>query len=387
MTSGDLAAHQPVRLVVDGDILVATIDNPPVNALGQQVRAGLLDALQQFEDSPQLRVMVLRAEGALFIGGADIREFAGPRLEPLLATVCDRYEACTKPIVAVIQGAALGGGFEIALAAHYRVASSGAEFAFPEITLGLLPGAGGTQRTPRLAGVECALELMLRASRMSAERACAVGLVDRVAYDALDEGMHWARELAETGGPVKRALEGRAIVHRTAALEVVGHCRRDIMERTPQQFAALQIVECVEAAIVCSGEEGLIRERVAFARCLGSPERAALVHVFFAERAARKREVDLESLGRMISAARDDALHDTNETNESREEILARALFVMRETARRLRQMGLAGEDGDCDVASIQFAGFPRESGGILWHAQHDGSPASLGTALIPPGR
>ncbi|WP_175180026.1 enoyl-CoA hydratase/isomerase family protein, partial [Achromobacter denitrificans] len=186
------------------DVLVVTIDHPPVNALSAAVRADLAAAIRDAQADPQVRAIVLTGAGKNFIAGADIREFGKPPQPPILPDLCNQIEASAKPVVAVLHGAALGGGLEVALAAHYRIALPGARLGLPEVTLGLLPGAGGTQRAPRLMGAQAALDLMLSGKHLSAEAARDAGLVDALAGvdDALAAGLAYARELlALRAGP------------------------------------------------------------------------------------------------------------------------------------------------------------------------------------------
>ncbi|MGV5669727.1 enoyl-CoA hydratase-related protein, partial [Burkholderia pseudomallei] len=163
-------------------VLVVTIDHPPVNALSADVRRGLVDALDAADADAAVGAVLIVGAGRNFIAGADIREFGKPPVPPLLPDVCNRIETSGKPVVVALHGAALGGGLEVALAAHYRLAVPGAKLGLPEVQLGLLPGAGGTQRTPRLIGAKAALELMLSGRHASAEEALALGLVDRLAH-------------------------------------------------------------------------------------------------------------------------------------------------------------------------------------------------------------
>jgi 3-hydroxyacyl-CoA dehydrogenase len=270
------------------DLLVVTIDNPPVNALGHAVREALLQAAERLDADPTLGAMVLRSTGPVFVGGADIREFSGPRRDPLLNVVCDRVNACAKPVVAAMQGAALGGGFEIALAAHYRVAAPAVEVAFPEVLLGLLPGAGGTQRAPRLCGAALALDLMLTGRRLSAADAVAAGLLDVLANDPIAHAVLWAQQLASAGGPVRRARDGQALRDTAAAHAAIEMARERVQRDLAGRFAPARIVECVAAAVDLPYEDGAAVEARAFLECLASPEREALVQRFFAERAARK---------------------------------------------------------------------------------------------------
>lgn len=278
----------PVQVARDGHVLVVTIDNPPVNALGQAVRAALFAAAEQLDSDDTLHAMMLCSVGNVFIGGADIREFSGPRLGPQLNVVCHRLEACTKPIVAAIHGAALGGGFEVALASHYRVASPNADVAFPEVLLGLLPGAGGTQRAPRLAGAAIALDLMLTGRRYSAPDAQYVGLIDRVEDDVYSAALAWAHELAAQRATPRRARDGSALAERAVALATVAAVRATIATTHAGLYSPARICDCVEAAITQSFDDASAYEANAFLDCLASPQRAVLVEKFFAERAARK---------------------------------------------------------------------------------------------------
>jgi len=278
----------PVKSVLEDGLLIVTIDNPPVNALSHAVRTGLLDAAERLDADDAARAMVLCSTGTIFVGGADIREFSGPRRDPLLNALCHRIEACTKPVIAAMQGAALGGGFEIALASHYRVAAPAAVVAFPEVLLGLLPGAGGTQRAPRLCGAALALDLMLTGRRMSAADALTAGLIDVLADDPLDTARQWARELCARGGPWTQARHGTALLDQPLAHRQVAEALNHVAHAEVHAFARERILRCVTAAIDVPFEQGAQVEAEAFLECLASPEREQLVAAFFAARAARK---------------------------------------------------------------------------------------------------
>ena len=286
----DAASPQdaPVRWVLEDGLLMVTIDNPPVNALRQAVRAGLVDAAELMDRTPAIRAMILRSAGTIFIGGADIREFGGPRLDPQLNAVCDRLDACEKPIIAAMQGAALGGGFEVALASHYRVAAPTVEVAFPEVLLGLLPGAGGTQRAPRLCGAALALDLMLTGKRLGAADALQAGLVDVIHDDPVAHARAWAQSLVDAGAPLPRARDGRALrdvaVQRVAVAAAAAQVPDDALHRPARE----QILTCVRAAVEQPYAAGAAVEAQAFLACLVSPQREELVRAFFAQRAARK---------------------------------------------------------------------------------------------------
>jgi len=191
----------PVRLLRKRDVGVIEIDNPPVNALSRAVREGLLEALSRAAGDSRIRGIVLAAKGRQFIAGADLRELTKPPSEPLLPEVVAALDASDKPIVAAVGGAAFGGGLEVALACHRRVAAESARFGFPEVNLGLLPGAGGTQRLPRVVGAEAALEIICGGAPFGAKRAAEIGIVDGLASEAtlMRRAFAECRRLAEGG--------------------------------------------------------------------------------------------------------------------------------------------------------------------------------------------
>ena len=271
-------------------ILVVTVDNPPVNALDVDVRRGLLDAIESAEQDPAVDAVLLTGVGRNFIGGADIREFGKPPLPPSLPDICDRIEACRKPVVAVIHGAALGGGLEVALAAHYRIALASAKLGLPEVTLGLLPGAGGTQRAPRLMGAKAALDLMLSGRHVNAKEALALGLVERIGEtdDVLAEGLAYAQALLDAHAPVRRTRDADGLADRVASRAAIEAARVDTAKNFRGLFSPLKIVDAVQAALEMPFDDGLRHERQLFLQCLDSPQRAALIHAFFAERDVRK---------------------------------------------------------------------------------------------------
>ena len=270
----------------EGDILLVTIDNPPVNALGVDVRRGLMEAIEAADADAAVKAVVLVGAGRNFLGGADIREFGKPPQAPALPDVCNRIEAATKPVIAAIHGAALGGGLEIALGAHYRVALGSAKLGLPEVLLGLLPGAGGTQRTPRLIGAQAALELMLSGRHIGAAEAAKLGLVDKLADgdDAAAAGLAYARELIAANAAPRRTSEASALSDRAAVQAAIDAARADTAKKARGLFSPLKIVDAVQGALDLPFAEGLALERTLFIECLESPQRAGLVHAFFAER-------------------------------------------------------------------------------------------------------
>ncbi|KNE27857.1 3-hydroxyacyl-CoA dehydrogenase NAD-binding domain-containing protein [Achromobacter spanius] len=275
----------------DEDILVITLDHPPVNALSADVRRGLADAIQAAQADPDVRAILLVGAGKNFIAGADIREFGKPPKPPALPDVCNQIEASTKPVVAALHGAALGGGLEVALAAHYRVALASAKLGLPEVNLGLLPGAGGTQRTPRLIGAAAALDLMLSGKHLSADAALRAGLVDTLAEgnDPLAAGLAYTRQLLAKGAGPRRSRDATAaLADKAAALAEAAAAGERIAKTLRGLYSPAKIVEAVRAAIEQPFDEGLRTERALFLQCLGSPQRAGLVHAFFAERETTK---------------------------------------------------------------------------------------------------
>ncbi|CAG2151278.1 Fatty acid oxidation complex subunit alpha [Cupriavidus yeoncheonensis] len=278
-----------VRAVRHGDVQVISISNPPVNALGVAVRQGLKQAIEQAQADAGVRAVLVVGEGKAFIAGADIREFGKPPMPPSLPEVCNQIEASAKLVVAAIHGPALGGGLEVAMSAHYRLALPAAKLGLPEVNLGLLPGAGGTQRAPRLMGAKAAAELMLSGKHLSARAAQAAGLVDRLAEgeDPVAAGLAYVNELLEQGAPLRRT-RNLAIADKAAALAELDALQADTAKKSRGLFSPLKIVECVRAAVELPFDEGLARERALFVECLNSPQRAGLVHAFFAERETAK---------------------------------------------------------------------------------------------------
>ncbi|MEX3785455.1 3-hydroxyacyl-CoA dehydrogenase NAD-binding domain-containing protein [Paraburkholderia sp. BR14374] len=300
--------HSPTADVVmrelRGKVLLVTIDHAPVNALSADVRRGLLAAIEAADADRAVEAVLIVGAGRNFIAGADIREFGKPPLPPSLPDVCNRIEACGKPVIAALHGAALGGGLEVALAAHYRIAVEGAKLGLPEVQLGLLPGAGGTQRTPRLIGAPAALDLILSGRHASAKEAFALGLIDRLgdSDDILAEGLAYTHELLTAHAPVRRTRDAAALNDRVASLAAVAKARDETAKKARGLFSPLKIVDAVEAAIEKPFDEGLKFERTLFLQCLDSPQRAGLVHAFFAEREVLKAPETRDAKPRALEA-------------------------------------------------------------------------------------
>ncbi len=267
-----------------GDIGVIQIANPPVNALSQAVRSGLVNALEEGIADTQAKALVVLADGRTFIAGADIREFGKPPQAPLLPDVITQLEACPKPLIAALHGTALGGGLEVALGCHYRVALAGTRVGLPEVKLGLLPGAGGTQRLPRLVGVEHALEMITSGRFVEAEEALEAGIIDAIssATTPLEAGLAAAQEVLADNqmARVTGQLSGPA-----ANPQAISAMLERLNQNSAELFSPFRIVEAVEASVTSESlQDGLRRERELFLACMDSPQRAGLIHLFFAAR-------------------------------------------------------------------------------------------------------
>ena len=272
-----------------GAIVVLTIDNPPVNAISQPLRSALLDAVLAAEQKPDVQAMIIRGAGAHFVAGAESLEFDQEARSPLLNDVLQRIEASAKPVIAAMHGSVLGGGFELALACHTRVAATKARFGMPEIRLGLLPGSGGTQRLPRLIGVLESLRLMLSGDPISCERALALGIVDSVCDESalMPSALQAAREIGASGRPPRRVRD-LSVVGGAPAQESVAEQRTIAARKFPGVESRDAIIECVEASLVLKFDDGLALGRLRFEECRRSDSSRALRHLFFAERGTRQ---------------------------------------------------------------------------------------------------
>ena len=275
---------------VQENVAILTVDNPPVNPLSDGVRTGLYECITKAEDDDSIDAVVLTGNGRAFIAGADISEFGGNVEGISLNDVFKKLEFCKKPIVAAINGIALGGGLETALCCNYRIASKNAFVGLPEVNLGLLPGGGGTQRLPRLAGPAEALKMMLTGSHVSAKQALDLGIIDNIAEDIVTESIEFIKEKAKSTEihPKVRDFNEKMIEARgndTVLLEAQAMAAKG----RKGQFAPGQIIKCVEAAInIDDFDEGLKKEGDYFLECLVHPQREAMIHIFFGERAASK---------------------------------------------------------------------------------------------------
>ncbi|MBL4539686.1 MAG: enoyl-CoA hydratase/isomerase family protein [Oceanicaulis sp.] len=267
-------------------VLVVVSDNPPVNALSHAVRSGLMTAIETARTDPAIKVVVIACDGRTFHAGADITEFGKPPQAPSLPDLIEQIEALDKPVVAALHGTTLGGGLEVALGAHYRIAAAGSKLGLPEVKLGLLPGAGGTQRLPRLVGVEAALGMIAKGDPISAEKAQGLGLVDRLVApeDLRESAIAFAQEKIDQPIPRTGARTDKLSTDREAFDAFAkANARRFRGLEAPQAC-----IEAVKAATETSLDEGLKTERALFSKLMTGDQSAALRHLFFAERAAAK---------------------------------------------------------------------------------------------------
>src|SRR5579863_4705718 len=282
-----------VQLDKDEDIAIITINNPPVNALSLGVPEGISEAIDRIDRDDAIRAAVLIGGGRTFVAGADIKEFGkitsgksarGPGLLPLLL----RIEDCKKPIVMAIHGTALGGGLELAMAGHYRVAAQGAQVGQPEVKLGIIPGAGGTQRLPRLAGVAKAVEMCAGGNPIKTEEAPQFGVIDRIIEgDLLAGAVRFAREIAGKRPPKTRERKEKLGTPEQNA-PIFAAAREAARKKQRGMIAPLAAVDAVEAATKLPFEQGCQMEEKLFSECLRSDQSKALIHVFFGERKVAK---------------------------------------------------------------------------------------------------
>ena len=275
-----------------GDVALLRMTNPPVNGLSFAMRAALDASVTEALEDDSVAAMVIAGAGRMFCGGADIREFSAPPPPgaTLLPAVLDKIEASPKPVVAAIHGVAAGGGMEVALACHVRLAAPGTKLGLPEVTLGILPGAGGTQRMPRLIGFEAALDVIVGGQLHPVDKAVALGFVDeRVDGDLEATAIARARQLAADGAPLRRASQIEEHLDAARARpELFEHFRKKMAKRARGFDAPYACVECVEKALTLPYSEALKHERVVFNRLRESDQSAAQRHAFFSEREVAK---------------------------------------------------------------------------------------------------
>ena len=275
--------------VKDG-IAILTVDNPPVNPLSDGVRTGLFESLVKAEEDSSVIGVVLTGNGRAFIAGADISEFGGNVEGISLNEVFNKLEYCSKPVVAAINGIALGGGLETALCCNYRIADKNAFVGLPEVNLGLLPGGGGTQRLPRLVGPSEALKMMLSGGHVPAKKALDMGIVDKISENVVEDSMAFIKEMADSVENHPKVREkNEKMIEARGDDKVLVEAQALAAKTRKGQFAPGQIIKCVESAINLDDfDEGLKKEGEYFLECLLHPQREAMIHMFFGERAASK---------------------------------------------------------------------------------------------------
>ena len=280
----------PVSWTRESNIAVITIDNPPVNALGQAVRAGLLKCALEASADEQVKAILITCAGRTFIAGADIREFGKPIAEPSLPDVINQIEALNKPVVSAIHGTALGGGFEVALGSHYRIAHAKAKVGLPETRLGIFPGAGGTQRTPRLCGAETALRMMGPGTAITAIQALDYGLVDEIAEgdDMRAAGLAYCQKIIDNNMPVRRSSESTQYLDDAKNTALFDELDAEFTKKFRGEIAPQQCVRSVREGLALPFDQALANERKLFTELMDSPQREGLIHAFFTDRQVSK---------------------------------------------------------------------------------------------------
>ena len=276
----------PVTLTFENALAIITIDNPPINATSHTVRAGLVDALDQIDGNDAIRAAILICEGKTFIAGADVNEFGQPPKAPILPDVIKRLEASQKPVIAAIHGHALGGGLEVALGCHYRIAKSTAKLGLPEVNLGLIPGAGGTIRLPRLIPVSKAVSMITGGKPISAARANEIGLLDAIAHGALRDAAHdFAQTILDRELPKPLLMRDPVTPPTPSEWDEITNATR---KKARGQEAPLVAISAIHTGIAQGSDAGLAYEREKFTELRDGDQSKALRHIFFAERSVSK---------------------------------------------------------------------------------------------------
>lgn len=290
LARGSIAINEVTTLHTTGGVAVVVIDSPPVNALGTVVRQGIQAALAAAQADTRVNAIVLMCAGRTFFAGADIREIGKPIAEPTLRQLQQQVEGSAKPVIAAMHGSALGGGLELAMAAHFRIALATTRFGFPEVKLGLLPGAGGTQRLPRLIGVDPALSMMTGGEPVGARDAEAMELIDKVVEggDLFARAMDFATGLVGPSLVATRTRDKQAFWPERSDETNTSPLVTELRERYRGYAAAQNIIEAVTNAPVMPFDEGIAAEAALFEQLKASPQSAALRYGFFAERQASK---------------------------------------------------------------------------------------------------
>ena len=277
-----------IELTHEDDTAIISVNNPPVNSLGISVRKGLVEAIKSADNNSSVRSIIIIGNGSTFPAGADIKEFGQPPQAPHLPEVCEEIENINKPVIAALHGTALGGGLEIALASNYRIAEEKTKLGLPEVHLGLLPGAGGTQRLPRLAGISAALQIMTSGKPISASEALKLGVVDKISTNLLEDAKAFAKQVAEKNSHPKTSMLTEKFDNDELNKKAIASMKELIQQKFGALEAPKKILECVEASISMDISEGLKYERNSFSELMAGKQSKALIHAFFAERKSAK---------------------------------------------------------------------------------------------------
>lgn len=339
---------QPVSFKVSGHVAEIVLDAPPANALKPPVRIALLQAIERVEQDRSLRALVLRAEGKMFSAGGDIRE-AEAEAHPTLREICRRLENLPVPVIAGIQGTALGGGAELALAAHFRLFSETAQIGFPDVTLGLVPSAGASQRLPRIVGAEASLKLLLEARTISAETAREIKLANGIVKGAMHQAcMHLANMLIEKEVTAIPAKDRREMMTDGVGFLNAVKTKRAAVERSPL-LAPKRIIDCVEAAILMPFDVANEVEEAAREETAKSDQSRALRHMFIAERRISPTLLSRGENGRRLPGL------------EAGTEVVDRLRHVLRASINHAAAQGVAYAKIDGALLSLGFAKGPFE--------------------------
>ena len=373
--------NQVVSLACQDHIAIITIDNPPVNALSRAVRSGLLECVSAAASDQSIHAIILMCAGRTFIAGADITEFGKPPLKPFLPDVLQTLDDCSKPTIAALHGTALGGGLETALACRYRIALDSARIGLPEVNLGLIPGAGGTQRLPRIAGLESALDMITSGRQISAKEALQMGVVDQITAreDLLPAAMKFAEQILAEDEPRQR-ISAAHLEDSPENREILANWEARVSKKARGQESPLVALASIRNAVKLPFTEELKKERELFIACMGSAQSRALQHIFFAERAAAKlpqsipdRPAEIRSaaiigggtMGRGIAMcfANKNIPVKVIETDQGK---LSQALTAIKKTYLKMTAQGRINKDqqqrrltlitGSCDYASLAQA-------------------------------
>ena len=281
----------PVKYKILDEIAVVEISNPPVNAISAAVRIGLLETIEELSFNEKIKAIVITAPERTFLAGADIKEFGKKVDAPILGKICDKIEGLNKIVVASLHGTPLGGGLEVAMSAHYRIAAPNTKVGLPEVLLGILPGAGGTQRLPRLCGVQMALDMMLTGKQVPAKDALIAGIIDVIAEDnnTIENGVEYARKLIKDGFKPRPTSDiENKISDPKEANEHLQEFKEIASKKYKNLFSPHAIIRSVEEGLKLDFSEAILNERKLFEECIQSPQRQGLIHSFFAERANTK---------------------------------------------------------------------------------------------------